>query len=226
MLGRGKCAGGQAREAFLVVEEEFPRVGGIQDVLGILLRLLRELRVEGRQTRLPFCRQIGAVLLEVGHRLHEETTTDARERFRVGRRRVGLEDRPEFRIKRQRGKERRDLGHHRIVGLTEFGRVQDRVEVRDQAPSAGEFLRRGLEAQQYLSIGQVGALRVLERVDVGAGAAQGLADIRLDVFGLQAAPVEKELVGKEGVHAFTLRERRPISRQPYALKAARACGTA
>ena len=98
--------------------------------------------------------------------------------------------------------------------------------MRDQTPGAGEFLGRGLEAQQHLSVGQIGTLCELERIDVGAGATQGLADVRLDVFGPQAAPVEKELVGKEGVHAFTLRERRPISRQPYALKAARACGTA
>ena len=48
LLGRGERAGRQTRKAFLVVDKEFPRVGGIEDVLGILLRLLRELRVEGR----------------------------------------------------------------------------------------------------------------------------------------------------------------------------------
>ena len=100
MLGRGERAGRQTSEAFLVVEEEFPRVSGIQDVLGILLRLLREVRVEGRQTRLPFRRQIGAILFKISHRLLEETATDTRERLRVGRGGVGLEDRPEFGIER------------------------------------------------------------------------------------------------------------------------------
>ena len=215
LLRRGERAGGQAGEALGVFDEELPGVGGIEDVLGILLRLLRELGVELRQAGLPFRGKVGAVLFEIGDRLLEETATDARERLRVGGRRVGLEDRPELGIERERGEERGDLGHHRVVGLAELGGVEDRVEVRDQPPGAGEFLRRGLEAEEHLGVGQVGPFRLLERVDVGAGAAEGLADVRLDVFGLQAAPVEKEVVGEEGVHASSLRERGRISRQPY-----------
>ena len=218
LLRRGERAGGQAGEALFVVDEELPGVGGIEDVLGILLRLLREVGVELRQASLPFRGQVGAVLFEISDRLLEEAAADARERLGVGGRRVGLEHRPEFRVERQRGEERGDLGHHRVVGLAELGRVEDRVQVRDQAPGAGEVLGRGFESQEHLGVGQVGALRVLERVDVGAGAAQGLADIRLDVFGLQAAPVEKELVGEEGVHADSLREWGRISRQPYGRK--------
>ena len=218
LLRRGERAGGQAGETLFVFDEELPGVGGIEDVLGILLRLLGQLRVEGGQTGLTFGREVGAVLLEVSHRLLEETTADARERLRVGGGGVSLEDRPEFRIERQRREERRHLGHHRVVGLAELRGVEDGVEVRDQAPGAGEVLGRGLEAEEDLGVGQVGALRLLERVDVGAGAAQGLTDIRLDVFGLQAAPVEKELVGEEGVHAISLRERGRISRQPYGRK--------
>ena len=218
LLRRGERADGQAGEALGVFDEKLPGVGGIEDVLGILLRLLREVGIELRQTGLPFRRQVGAVLFKISDRLLEEAAADARERLRVGRGGVGLEDRPEFRIERQRREERGDLGHHRVVGLAELRGVEDRVQVRDQTPGAGEVLGRGFESQEHLGIGQVGALRVLERVHVGAGAAQGLADVRLDVFGLQAAPVEKELVGEEGVHAISLREWGRISRQPYGRK--------
>ena len=218
LLRRGQRAGGQAGEALFVFDEEFPGVGGIEDVLGILLRLLREVGVELRQAGLPFRRQVGAVLFEIGHRLLEEAAADARERLSVGGRRVGLEDRPKFGVERQRREERGDLGHHRVVGLAELRGVEDRVQMRDQTPGAGEVLRRGLEAEEDLGVGQVGPLRLLERVDVGAGTSQGLTDVRLDVFGLQAAPVEKELVGEEGVHAISLREWGRISRQPYGRK--------
>ena len=218
LLRRGERAGGQAGKALFVFNEELPGIGRIEDVLGILLRLLREVGVELRQAGLPFRRQVGAVLFEIGDRLLEEAAADARERLGIGGRRISLEDRPEFRIERQRREERGDLGHHRVVGLAELRGVEDRIQMGDQAPGAGEILGRGFEAEEHLGVGQVGALRLLERVHVGAGAAQGLTDIRLDVFGLQAAPVEKELVGEEGVHANSLREWGRISRQPYGRK--------
>ena len=66
---RYKAMLGYGPEALGILEEELPGVGRIEDVLGILLRLLGQLRVQRGEAGLPFGRQVGAALFAIGTHL-------------------------------------------------------------------------------------------------------------------------------------------------------------
>ena len=172
----------EAGQPCFILDDQLPGVRGIEHILGIFLRQLRELALDRLDPGPLLRRQIGARLPELRHGLVAEPTVDAGQL--PARRGLGHEAQPppEFGVQRDLGIKRRDLRQHRIVRLAQGGRVGDRLEMRDLAPRRGQFLRRPLQGKKGARVGQPGRILRRDRVNRRLGAAQRHLDVRADVF--------------------------------------------
>ena len=109
LLSGGESAGREAGQTGFVGDEVLPVIRRIEDVFRILLRFRGEGGIELSESLLLCGRKVRAILLEISHRLLQETATHTRQRLGFCGRGVSLEYGPDLGVERERSVEGRDL---------------------------------------------------------------------------------------------------------------------
>ena len=195
-LGRG----GQARELRFVGEDEVPRVGRVEDVLGILLGELRKFGLHGSDTIFLVRRQVGTRLGEVEHGLLDEALLDRRQRGGGGRFAEGLEHGPQARVQRDGGVVLGDIRQHRVEGGALGGLVAHRVQVLEPAPTEVEEVVGLLEGTEGVLVGGLARRHLADRFEVGLGDFQRVADVRLHRLRHERGPADVKAFIEKRMH--------------------------
>ena len=191
---------GQARQLGLVGDDQFPRIGGVEHMLGILLRDLGKLGLDRGDPRLFLRRQVRAGIPETFQRFLDEALLDRRKRADLGTATDGLDHLPQAVVQRQRGVKIRDLRKHPAERLALCGAVAHGVQVIQPAPAVVERLAGIFKGKEGgLETGGRGILRA-DHLDVFPCEFQRPADVRLDGFRHKGGPADVEIRGEEGMH--------------------------
>ena len=109
LLSSGEGAGREAGQTGFVGDEVLPVIRRIEDVFRILLRFRGEGGIELSESLLLCGRKVRAILLEISHRLLQETATHTRQRLGFRGRGVSLEHGPDLGVERERSVKRSHL---------------------------------------------------------------------------------------------------------------------
>ena len=187
----GLGMGGKARKAGLVLHDELPGVGGVEDILRITLGHLRELGLDGLQAGAALGGKVGARLAEFREGFGHEALPHGREALRSARARERLEPVPERGSQRDARRKGRHLGQGPVVGLAQLGGIRHRLEVCHPAPGAVQRVGRLVKRQEGPLERRLPDGR-LDRVEGRFRPGDRLVDRRLDEFGRQRAPADVE----------------------------------
>ena len=190
----------QAGEVSFVGDDEFPRVGRVEDVLGILLGDLGKLGLDGGDAFFLSGGQIGSRVAEVRQGFLDETPLDRGKRgnFRAAAHR--LDHRPQAVVQGERRVEISNLRQHLAERLALGGRVAHRVEVIEASPAIVELLGGVFEGKESGFIGRRSGILRADRLDVLLRESKRVADVRLDGFGNERGPADLEIGSEERVH--------------------------
>ena len=200
---RGRAGDGgfrQTGELRLVGDDEFPRVGGVEDVLGILLGDLGKLGLDGGDAFLLPGGQIRSGVAEVRKGLLDEALLDCGKRGDFLTRTHRLDHRPQAVVQGERRVEISNLRQHLAERLALGGRVAHRVEVIEASPAIVELLGGVFEGKESGFIGRRSGILRADRLDVLLRESKRVADVRLDGFGNERGPADLEIGSEERVH--------------------------
>jgi hypothetical protein len=193
----------QTAEARIVFEDEFPGIGGVEDVLGEFLGDAGEFGLHLLEPLFLRLGQVGTAADEVAHRFLEETLLYACQGRRLRRIGIGLDPLPQASVQRDAGIELGHVWQHRVVGGAQGLAVAHGIEMPDPAPGHREILGGTFEFEEGVLKGQRRRIEVTRKgVYALLGSAQRLADVGLDRLGNETRPAQVKIVFEEGVSRF------------------------
>ena len=160
---------GEALEARGVVDDQVPGVGGIEDVLGVLLGNFREFGFDLFEARFFIGLKFGAMLTEAFHGFVEGTAANAGESFGFVCFAVGEKEVPDVGVEGDFRKKGRDGREHGVLGLAQGRVIAEGIEVVDQTPSFIEGASGFVEGQDNAFEGHAATVLGQKRVDRGGG---------------------------------------------------------
>ena len=190
--GGGFRAVRQAGQLGFIGEDEFPAVGGIEDVFRILLGHGGQFGFDFLQALFFVRREVGSAGAEIGEGFLEVAFLDAGQGFGFRGVGVGFEQVPERLVHHELGVEGRDLRQHFIVGFAQGRGVADRIQMADLAPGFAEAGGAGFEGEEGVFKSHAAAVGAADRIHPGLGVGEGGGDVRNDGVRGQGGPADMQ----------------------------------